>query len=96
MDTTFEQAAHDGRVSGCVGALAQRAAFEAFFALWLPRVHRFARARLAVREAAEAATRRALEAAVRAGAVGARGDVAPLVLALAKAAIARQRAATAA
>ncbi len=69
----------------------ERARYDAFFAEWFPRLYRLAAARLGERARAEAATRAALVAAIRAGLVGAQGGVAPRLLAIAHAEIARAR-----
>lgn len=88
---TLRQMQLGSLVSGSPHAPIERAQFETFFAEWFPRVHGFASARLVDRSAAEAATRATLEAAVRAGLVGAGAAVAPRLLAIASAAVARQR-----
>jgi DNA-directed RNA polymerase specialized sigma24 family protein len=85
------QAPYDIGMREDAGDFTSRAAFEAFFTSWLPRVHRFAARRLATTSEVEAATRAIFEAAVRARLVGANGDVAARLLAIAKAEVARRR-----
>jgi hypothetical protein len=86
------QAAFDAEVSAPRAAPVTRAAFEAFFTHWMPRVHRFVAARIASRAEIEAATRAVLEAGIRGGLVAAGPDAGPRLLALAKAEIVRRRA----
>lgn len=83
----------EAAVSAAAPSLTQRAAFEAFFATWFPRVYAFAAARLPYRAAAEAVTRAVLEAAVRGGLAGTSTPSAHRLLALARAEVARVAAA---
>lgn len=86
---TTQRPPFEAGVSASPGALTRRAAFDAFFATWFPRVYAFAAARLPDRGAAEAATRAALEAAVRSGLVGGAAPPAHRLLALARAEVER-------
>ncbi len=73
-------------------SFAERAAFEAALALWLPRIYAFASARLSARADAEAVTRATLEIAVREGILAAGERAAPRVLCVVKAQLALRRA----
>lgn len=95
MAATSPQAPFDIGMSEGAGDFTSRAAFDAFFARWLPRVYRFAAQRLTTSAEAEAATRAILEAAARARLVAAEQDVAASLLAIAKAELARRGVASA-
>jgi DNA-directed RNA polymerase specialized sigma24 family protein len=72
-------------------ASSARAEFDAAFARWLPRVHRFAERRAVSRAEAEAITKRTLVAAAARGLLLAGDEAAGEILRLAKAEIARAR-----
>ncbi len=91
MSAAFSHAPYEAKKSDGTAPLTSRAAFEAFFTRWLPRVYRFAARQLPTQGEAEAATRVILEAAVRARLVGADGEIAIRLLAIARAEIARRR-----
>lgn len=87
MAAAFSQALLEAPMSEGPPEFTARAAFDEFYASWLPRVYRFAAQRLASAADAEAATRAILEAAVRNRLVGADAAIAIPLLALAKAEI---------
>jgi DNA-directed RNA polymerase specialized sigma24 family protein len=68
-----------------------RAAFDAFFSRWYPRVYGFAARRLASRELAEGATRATLARALELGLLDTGDERAAVLLALAKEEIAHAR-----
>ena len=72
-------------------SFAERAAFEASLALWLPRIYAFASARLSAREDAEAVTRATLEIALREETLAAGERAAPRMLCIVKAQLALRR-----
>jgi DNA-directed RNA polymerase specialized sigma24 family protein len=85
------QGAFDGGVSAGARGFTARGEFDAFYARWMPRIYAFAVHRTAGRADAEAVTRAVLEAAVRAGLVGADADAAPRLLAQTRLELARRR-----
>ena len=82
---------HPGAAAIAHANFAERAAFEASLALWLPRIYAFASARLSTRADAEAVTRATLEIAVREGVLEVGERAAPRMLCIVKAQLALRR-----
>ena len=91
MNATLPLALFDAPVSAPSHARLERARFDTFFAEWFPRVYQLAALQLGERALAESATRAVLAAAIRAGLVGAQAELAPRLLAITHAEIARAR-----
>jgi DNA-directed RNA polymerase specialized sigma24 family protein len=88
---TSRHSEFDAEVSAPPRQLTSRTAFDEFYERWMPRVYRFVARRLRTRAEAEAVTRAALEAAVRAGFAAEDAALATSLLSFAGAEIARRR-----